>query len=254
MGCVECCFNRINSIDSNKVIDIDEDEPNINWIDKKIPPEGTSSSLFLNPQTYIDNNKKEWICFVKRSNIIGNHDTSSYLYDLQNDTYIPFIENFQKQLNMSKEYHFANYIIDNTNYILYMLETKNNVMIKVSFPNINSIQYIDSVALGLKQYDKFIPIPQFYQCHMGLTNNGKYIHIISIRPSAQHYVFNTKTNTLSLIDDNICKMASFDCFRGYKSVTKEQERKKRRDFYQTIFNIGDIIDARDSSYQGEYYT
>ena len=222
------------------------------------------------PKPYIDKNNKEWLCFFARkdSHNASNNAVSSYLYNIKNDMYIPFITNYKQQLTIDSEnsrdlckpidnnYEFNDYVVDNSNHLLYMIEVTNGLMMKISIGILGNAKLIDSTFIA-----KQIPIRSHLK--MTLSDNGKYIHILAMNQSVQYYTFNTQNNILTMVNDNIDKLKSNKTLNNYAQITDIQWQQQLQHHRNQCLKgknenislkIGDDIDVRKLTLTyGRYY-
>ena len=288
MKCLCCCARNSNSSNENdtfahnSLTSISYVSTSIEKIQRTTPPAWElpiydTVATLMNPQAYIDSTNKEWLCFLAREDItnLESNIISSYLYDIKNDQYIPFIKNYKVELEMVERIHsnkhkinnnyvFGNYIIDHLNDMMYLLECRNGLMIKISISNLQNIKVIDSIFV-----EDQLPMLTNYHFKMILSNHGKLIHILltclNLSNTKQHFIFNTQTGICKFIEDYIGKIQSPVFLKNYDRVTgrqkkfiqeKRQHKFEKNDDYNNTnigLEIGDMIDARTSSRDGTWF-
>ena len=283
MKCLCCCVSTSSlpnqRLDENDIFDASTGtDVASNSIDKtirqKVPQWETPAPAFsrhemptLHPKPYTDCANKEWLFFLTKEDPSSSslNTTSSYLYDINNDTYVPFIENYKDKFQtlehlhdhkINNKYQFGDYIIDNKNHVMYVLECRNGLMIKISISNLHDIKVIDSTLI-----ENQLPLLTHHRIKMVLSNDTKLIHVVVylIHQIAQHFIFDTQTGICNFIEDNIAKLQSKDFLNDYNKVIDHQKRSvgiNNHDGKIAIdigLQIGEMIDARDYYKQGTYY-
>ena len=239
----------------------------IKWIDTKNPFPAHRIGIFAKPQIYTDSNNKEWVVFL--INQLHNNKLSGCLYSIADKNYVTF-GNFTKYFYSAKfrvaDYYFNTYVIDNQKDILYIWHPKDHTMVKfkitlntnntqnkendfkldiierISFVSDDNYCYIYknkyTGTLNESTIHNFRVYLQFGDAeHMVLVNeNGvEKIHIIGGDFTGQHYIFDIKTNKISLFTENICQI---------KCSLSNTNSNKSNDIDDDTLKIGDTIDAR----------
>ena len=198
---------------------------------------------------YVDVDGKEWIIILVPPRPIAKH-TSSYLYDVENDKFLPFIKNYYSTINKrfgithvfpEQATTSMSYVIDNDNHILYWLHSSciQRSLLSIDIKNLQTIKLIDQTLLPFsingvvfRAYDYTMLIAgntiQFISGNCNCTSTVADEELESVR----NFQFDIKTKKLSLIHKNIHLKSGVQ-----NSVIKRLKLDNLK--------IGDYIDVKD---------
>ena len=189
----------------------------------------------------------------------------SYLYDVKNDKYIPFIDYSKDLCDKFNIKHTPtgnqSYVVDSNKHILYWLEGALNEhaylnedaktsFVMLDIKNLNNIQLVDQIHITLGRYRKDLAPTVF---NMYLVENANYIHFISRLEGLskiEHYLLDIKYKSLSQIDSNVYqsvynyRMKSDENMNIIHNLNKKQEFKDR--LWKTIVK-GKLVDVKDKT-------
>ena len=206
--------------------------PKVSWLHR---------SRFSMCSYYVDIHGKEWIIILLAPRTVSGC-CDSYLYDVENDKFMPFIKNYDKDINKKfnichvlsdGSVHCHSYAIDNNNHILYWLQSsyKQRSLLSIDIKNLKDIKLIDQTLLTnafcidgarlLECHYKMLIVGNTIQFILGDYNIGDEETLLNVQ-------FDIKTKKLSLIHKNI----------HLKSV----DRKLKLD----NLKIGDCIDVQNN--------
>ena len=155
---------------------------------------------------YVDVYGKEWIIILVPPRSFVNN-TSSYMYDVENDKFMPFIKNYYSTINARfsichvvapQETTGMSYVIDNDNHILYWLHSshKQRSLLSIDIKNLQAMKLIDQTLLPLS-----INGVKFRECDYTMLIAGNTIQFIlgnctdtdEDLESARNFQFDIKT-------------------------------------------------------------
>ena len=147
---------------------------------------------------YVDTHGNEWIVMLFPSPSVPG--CNSYLYDVENDKFKPFIENYKKDIN--KKFNIAHassdgrmtFLIDNDNHVLYWLQSSvtQRSLLRLDIRNLKKIKFIDQILLPSSIDGETFT----YQNTMFLTENT--IQFISY--NSKQYVIRSRTYAFEKFD------------------------------------------------------
>ena len=223
---------------------------------------------------YVDVNNKEWIVILLP---VQQHvlPCDSYLYNVENDTFIPFIQKYVKDLyqkfniqdvNLEKRYFGSktsmSFVIDNAKHVLYWLHSQDSktLLISIDIKNLQNIKLIDQTTLSHSKNDDD-DIKKFDGCKfegkytMLVTGNNKIHFVLGamkrgtstiseiLGNSLNHFEYDVETKELSLLHKNI----------HLQNNNINHVRKFQFKIQHLLDNlkIGDLIDVKDNF--GDWY-
>ena len=157
----------------------------LTWARCALFPKGCHIEQFAT-SSYVDVNGKEWIVLLgacRLNKTLREEPTcDSFLYDVADDKFIPFINNYNRELNQrfnikhSPQMGYQSFVIDNSNHILYWFDadyaiTSNKVenvrhnvniisnttcsIITLDMKNLNNIKLINQTIINRNQHPGF---------------------------------------------------------------------------------------------------
>ena len=220
---------------------------------------------------YSDINKKEWIIVLvnpKVSIFKFSNACNSFLYDIENDKYIPFIENYErdinKKFNISHNADEMTFAIDNDNYLLYWfnsLHMAEQEEEEDDSPKLSSLLVIDIKDLqNIKLIKQYI-LPRCTEIAREVVVVGNTLHLVAGHPnSMQHYqfvIFDNKkdSNNNNNNDDNDSKNSNINNYKydgelelvhdNIHSICMNRISEANfNDWFENL-KINDLIDSRD---------
>ena len=202
---------------------------------------------FVMQSYYVDVNGKEWIVFLlhRRLDIDDNKRCDSFLYDIDNDKFCPFIKDYQQDLIDKFDllpitsYDYTTYAIDRDNGILYWFSSLRSTIsiTSINIKNLEQIKLIDqtvvlkdSLSSDLEPLfsDEFLMliVEDTLQFILGANRDGNMFG------SSKHFQFDIKTKKFSIMHQSIHS-------QKIKRVTK----LKIHQLFDNI-KVGDCIDVR----------
>ena len=206
---------------------------------------------FLKPSIYTDVDGTEWMIFLGSCSESG---TQSYLYDIKNNLFIPFVSDYNEQFKLrlthkDRMHKFDCYVIDQKNHMLYIYDYQQQTntdplssLLKIDIRKLKNPQLLENISLNHDDHGGTI-FPMFGNKYEMLLTGNK-IHFISSTKVLQHYIFDIKTNKLNLINDNVLNIKSHQYY--VDTIDEEQEDIKNRDynFWYNLLKIGTMIEIR----------
>ena len=198
---------------------------------------------------YVDIYEKEWIVILLPQLSVPQ-ECDSYLYDVENDKFKPFIRNYNQDIN--RKFNISHVLsagsmtghshaIDNDNHILYWLQSSHwrRSLLSIDIKNLQNIKLIDQTLLPLS-----IDHVSFCQCSYAVLVTGNTIQFIlgegSDTDSLKNFQFDINTKKLSLIHENIH-------LKSGANHDDDVRKLKLNDL-----KIGDYIDVKSSAYNCWY--
>ena len=141
----------------------------------------------------------------------------SYLYDVENDKFEPFIKNYNQDIN--KKFNISHvlsadsmsghsFVIDNDNHILYWLQSSHwqRSLLSIDIKNLKDIKFIDQTLLplsidGIRFSSSGYTMVVVYNKIQFILGRGSVT--AADDDSLRHFQFDTKTKRLSLIHKSI---------------------------------------------------
>ena len=193
------------------------------------------------PLYYTDINDQEWIIFLHNGRkyvYYDDSDTGSYLYDVETDKIVPFMDNYSpstaNQIDMNfQKYLHKSYIIDNKNHVLYCLMCSYRaLMVEFDIKDLNNVKFLHETQ-----------VPRALEDHtMLLVGNTIQFVLGAENPFYDHHEFDIITRKVKLVDANIHSK-----YIDPNRVTYE----KILNCFENL-SIGHVIDVRDTV-SGKFY-
>ena len=204
--------------------------------------------------SYVDSTDKEWIICVGTS--------SCYLYDVKNDQFYKWIDNYQQDLcdkyklnhiHSPSGYFGSSHAIDQCNYILYWLDTATHRKDLCKNGNNN---YCSLLTIDISDIFNFTIINQTLidrSCNEYKHFNGRFntfvaankVHFIAHTGTLAYYIFDIKSNKVKLINESIQL-----CQGGELNYDNYQSRNDHDVI--NMFKTGNMIDVADVT-AGRFY-
>ena len=234
-------------------------------VNPELPRKATTYHHHSNCSYYVDVYNKEWIVILipVQQQIL---DCDTYLYDVENDKFMPFIKSYVKDLyqkfniqnvNFEKRYFglttSISFVIDNDKHMLYWLHSQDSetILITIDIKNLQNIKVIDQTILSdskndddIKKFDGF----KFDGKYTMLVTGNNKIHFIlgagrrgknkRDYNSLNHFEYDIETKELSLLHKNI-HLQNNDINHVAKFEFKMQHLLDN-------LKVGDLIDVKDS--------
>ena len=190
---------------------------------------------------YVDIHGKEWIIILMPPRSGVHKWTSSYLYDVENDKFMPFIKNYYRSINKrfnishvasAKAIKGMSYVIDNDNHILYwLLSSHQRSLLSLDIKNLKNVKLIGQTVLPTE-----IDGVRFLHCDYTMLLTGDTIQfVLSKRDTAAeslaNFQYDIKTHKLSLT---------------YKNIHLESVQKRRKVKLSDL-KIGNYIDVKSGA-------
>ena len=202
---------------------------------------------------YVDVHGKEWIIVLLPPGDFDILGCESYLYNVENDKFIPFIKNYSQDIDekfnishigKTKRAHgsrMLSYVIDNDNDNLYWLHSSQSQrsLVSLDIKNLHDIKFVDQTLLPSS-----IDGVKFFQSDYTMLIVGNTIQFILSQHKGQHqesraltnFQFDIRTKKLSLMHKNIHLKTVSDHDDGTQLKLGDLKIGDYIDFKQTVNN------------------
>ena len=223
---------------------------------------------------YVDVNDKEWIIILLPPQRNTNANIcNSYLYDIKNDKFIPFIKNYAQDINKAFNIlhvdapqaletfsglrnESMSYVIDNDNHILYWLHSQTKYLqtslIGIDIKDLKNIKLIDQTIFSSNNKNNI----SFGNSEYTMLFTGNSIQFIlgtSKGQELKHFQFNIKTKKLSLVHNNV-HIQSVDHVVTQSQCLLDNLKigdcvdTKYGNLVRTPWFLGQVLDIKDKKY------
>ena len=221
------------------------------FLSNQQPPDSWLTGDFRACSCYVDVNGKEWIVILLPHGEFDILGCDSYLYDVENDKFIPFVKNYMQHID--KKFNISHisdsdmvdhttrmsYVIDNDNHNLYWLHSlqSQRSLVSLDIKNLQDIKLIDQTLLPSS-----IDGVTFFDSDYTMLMVGNTIEFILSTHYGEHqdssslanFQFDIKTKKFSLLHKNI----------HLKTVTIRDAATQLK---LGDLKIGDYIDVKHTS-------